>query len=174
MGGGLRGEQGAGPGRQHRLRHGLVVNYPEGTVTGLIGTTVCAEPGDSGGPLFAQDVALGVTSGGSGDCATGGVTYFQPVTAAMAALGVKFMGTTDSVAAATPGSVTSSPTSPPRDALSRSVDQRTAHVGITGLRTLGPGLLVIAVSLLGLVTVFCIRSAKVRRDYRYESFRDWH
>ena len=31
------------------------VNYPEGTVTGLIQTDVCAEPGDSGGSLFTQD-----------------------------------------------------------------------------------------------------------------------
>lgn len=55
------------------------VNFPEGTVTGLIGTTVCAEPGDSGGPLFARDTALGLTSGGSGDCQRGGITFFQPV-----------------------------------------------------------------------------------------------
>lgn len=39
------------------------VNYPEGTVTGLIETDVCAEPGDSGGPMFSEGVALGVTSG---------------------------------------------------------------------------------------------------------------
>ncbi|MEU5028103.1 S1 family peptidase [Streptomyces milbemycinicus] len=64
------------------------VNYPEGTVSGLIQTDVCAEPGDSGGPLFAQNVALGVTSGGTGDCTSGGVTFFQPVTKAMTALGV--------------------------------------------------------------------------------------
>ncbi|MYQ31086.1 S1 family peptidase, partial [Streptomyces sp. SID4956] len=45
------------------------VNYPEGTVTGLIQTNVCAEPGDSGGSLFTQDgLAIGLTSGGSGDC----------------------------------------------------------------------------------------------------------
>ncbi len=47
------------------------VNYPEGTVTGLIETNVCAEPGDSGGPMFADGVALGLTSGGSGDCTQG-------------------------------------------------------------------------------------------------------
>ena len=29
------------------------VTYPEGTVDGLIQTDVCAEPGDSGGSLFA-------------------------------------------------------------------------------------------------------------------------
>jgi streptogrisin D len=64
------------------------VNYPEGTVTGLIQTTVCAEPGDSGGPLFTQDgSAIGLTSGGSGDCTSGGVTFFQPVTTALEAVG---------------------------------------------------------------------------------------
>ena len=30
------------------------VSYPEGTVDGLIQTDVCAEPGDSGGSLFAE------------------------------------------------------------------------------------------------------------------------
>ncbi|HWH00005.1 MAG TPA: carbohydrate-binding protein, partial [Pilimelia sp.] len=44
-----------------------------------IRTTVCAEPGDSGGSLIAGTQAQGVTSGGSGNCRTGGTTYFQPV-----------------------------------------------------------------------------------------------
>ncbi|MET7438605.1 S1 family peptidase [Streptomyces sp. NPDC005568] len=40
------------------------VNYPEGTVAGLIQTDVCAEPGDSGGSLFTQDgSAIGLNSG---------------------------------------------------------------------------------------------------------------
>ncbi|AWW36236.1 S1 family peptidase [Streptomyces cadmiisoli] len=64
------------------------VNYPEGTVTGLIQTDVCAEPGDSGGSMFTQDgLALGLTSGGSGDCTVGGETFFQPVTTALEAVG---------------------------------------------------------------------------------------
>ncbi|MDX3511494.1 S1 family peptidase [Streptomyces caniscabiei] len=64
------------------------VNYPEGTVTGLIQTDVCAEPGDSGGSLFTEDgQAIGLTSGGSGDCTVGGETFFQPVTTALAATG---------------------------------------------------------------------------------------
>ncbi|MEV5319598.1 S1 family peptidase [Streptomyces sp. NPDC052687] len=64
------------------------VNYPEGTVTGLIQTNVCAEPGDSGGSMFTQDgLALGLTSGGSGDCTAGGETFFQPVTTALEAVG---------------------------------------------------------------------------------------
>ncbi|MGH3876602.1 MAG: S1 family peptidase [Actinophytocola sp.] len=64
------------------------VTYPEGTVTGLIETDVCAEPGDSGGSLFtAEGGAVGLTSGGSGDCTQGGVTFFAPVTTALAATG---------------------------------------------------------------------------------------
>lgn len=65
------------------------VTYPEGTVDGLIQTDVCAEPGDSGGSLFAGDKALGLTSGGSGNCSSGGETYFQPVPAALEALGAQ-------------------------------------------------------------------------------------
>ena len=64
------------------------VNYPEGTVTGLIQTNVCAEPGDSGGSMFTRDgLAIGLTSGGSGDCTSGGETFFQPVTTALEAVG---------------------------------------------------------------------------------------
>jgi hypothetical protein len=58
---------------------GATVTYSEGRVTGLTQTTVCAEPGDSGGPFYSGTQAQGVTSGGSGDCTSGGVTYFQPV-----------------------------------------------------------------------------------------------
>ena len=64
------------------------VNYAEGSVSGLIRTTVCAEPGDSGGSLFAGTTALGLTSGGSGNCSSGGTTYFQPVTEALSRYGV--------------------------------------------------------------------------------------
>ena len=59
-----------------------------GTVSGLIQTTVCAEPGDSGGPMYDGTKALGLTSGGSGDCRSGGTTFFQPVTEAASAYGV--------------------------------------------------------------------------------------
>ncbi|GAA1871491.1 S1 family peptidase [Myceligenerans crystallogenes] len=60
-----------------------------GTVRGLIQTNVCAEPGDSGGPLYDGTKALGLTSGGSGNCRTGGTTFFQPVTEAARAYGVE-------------------------------------------------------------------------------------
>ncbi|MFS4096608.1 S1 family peptidase [Streptomyces sp. AF1A] len=65
------------------------VNYSEGTVSGLIQTDVCAEPGDSGGSLFSGGNAIGLTSGGSGDCASGGETFFQPVTAVLSATGAR-------------------------------------------------------------------------------------
>ncbi len=55
------------------------VNYQEGSVSGLTRTDVCAEPGDSGGSWVSGTQAQGVTSGGSGDCTSGGTTYFQPV-----------------------------------------------------------------------------------------------
>ncbi|MDL4819436.1 S1 family peptidase [Actinomadura opuntiae] len=64
------------------------VNYQEGSVSGLIRTTVCAEPGDSGGSLFAGSSALGLTSGGSGNCSSGGTTFFQPVTEPLSVYGV--------------------------------------------------------------------------------------
>ncbi|MFG3421534.1 S1 family peptidase [Micromonospora sp. NPDC049460] len=64
------------------------VNYAEGSVSGLIRTNVCAEPGDSGGSLFSGSTALGLTSGGSGNCSWGGTTYFQPVTEALSRYGV--------------------------------------------------------------------------------------
>ncbi|MGV9692677.1 S1 family peptidase [Streptomyces sp. NPDC003444] len=65
------------------------VNYGGGDiVSGLIRTNVCAEPGDSGGPLYSGTRAIGLTSGGSGNCSSGGTTFFQPVTEALSAYGV--------------------------------------------------------------------------------------
>ncbi|MEU5683012.1 S1 family peptidase [Streptomyces venezuelae] len=65
------------------------VNYGGGDVVyGMIKTTVCAEPGDSGGPLYSGSTALGLTSGGSGNCSSGGTTFFQPVTEALRAYNV--------------------------------------------------------------------------------------
>ncbi|MFF9071814.1 S1 family peptidase [Streptomyces sp. NPDC014735] len=65
------------------------VNYGNGDIVyGMIKTNVCAEPGDSGGPLYSGSKAIGLTSGGSGNCSSGGTTYFQPVTEALSAYGV--------------------------------------------------------------------------------------
>ncbi|WP_247597763.1 S1 family peptidase [Streptomyces sp. RKND-216] len=67
------------------------VNYGNGDIVrGLIRTTVCAEPGDSGGPLYDGTTALGLTSGGSGDCSGGSATtFFQPVNEPLQRYGVE-------------------------------------------------------------------------------------
>jgi len=67
------------------------VRYSQGAVYGLIRTTVCAEPGDSGGSLVAGTQAQGVTSGGSGNCRYGGTTYFQPVNEILQAYGLRLV-----------------------------------------------------------------------------------
>ncbi|MFF9359878.1 S1 family peptidase [Streptomyces griseoluteus] len=55
------------------------VNYSQGAVYQLTKTSVCAEPGDSGGAFISGDQAQGVTSGGWGNCSSGGETWFQPI-----------------------------------------------------------------------------------------------
>ncbi|KAF9732071.1 hypothetical protein PMIN06_002681 [Paraphaeosphaeria minitans] len=67
---------------------GATVRYSQGSVTGLTQTNVCAEPGDSGGSWYSGSQAQGVTSGGSGDCSSGGTTYFQPVNRILSAYGL--------------------------------------------------------------------------------------
>ena len=66
----------------------VTVNYAEGTVYGLIKTNVCAESGDSGASLYDGTIALGVLSGGGGNCTSGGITYYQPITEPLSAYGV--------------------------------------------------------------------------------------
>ncbi|MET8830392.1 S1 family peptidase [Streptomyces sp. NPDC004610] len=57
------------------------VNYGNGQVVyGTIQTNACAQPGDSGGPLFGGNTAYGLLSGGSGNCTVGGTTFYEPVT----------------------------------------------------------------------------------------------
>ena len=55
------------------------INYAQGAVYEMVGTSVCAEGGDSGGSFITGDQAQGVTSGGYGNCSSGGRTWFQPV-----------------------------------------------------------------------------------------------
>lgn len=156
------------------------VNYPEGTVTGLIETDVCAEPGDSGGPMFSEGIALGVTSGGNGDCTTGGTTFFQPVTKALTALNVQLITATPPPGAqsAAPGpateagqsGMTPSAARPGSSAPVTGVDGRTLLARLTDTRNVGPGLLVIAGSVIALVATRYIRAEQDRKAYqRYYS-----
>ncbi|QXJ22112.1 alpha-lytic protease prodomain-containing protein [Actinomadura graeca] len=65
------------------------VNYSEGSVSGLIETTACTQPGDSGGSLQAGNTAVGIVSGGStGACRSGYQSYFQPLDEALQAAGL--------------------------------------------------------------------------------------
>ncbi|MGC4770077.1 S1 family peptidase [Micromonospora sp. DT44] len=66
------------------------VNYATGVVYGLIRTNICAEAGDSGGPLYVASTGtiIGILSGGSGNCTSGGTTYYQPIAEVLAAYGL--------------------------------------------------------------------------------------
>ena len=63
--------------------------YAQGCVYQLTRTTACAQPGDSGGPYVSSTrQAQGVLSGGSGNCSTGGTTFFQPLTEILSVYGL--------------------------------------------------------------------------------------
>ncbi|MEU3400755.1 S1 family peptidase [Streptomyces filamentosus] len=65
------------------------VNYSQGAVYQMTKTSVCAEGGDSGGSFLSGDQAQGVTSGGWGNCSSGGETWFQPVNEILARYGLR-------------------------------------------------------------------------------------
>ncbi|ASO19610.1 hypothetical protein FHR81_000712 [Actinoalloteichus hoggarensis] len=69
----------------------VTVNYSQGAVHQMTQTSVCAEPGDSGGSYITGDQAQGVTSGGSGNCTTGGRTFFQPVNEILSVYGLSLV-----------------------------------------------------------------------------------
>jgi hypothetical protein len=52
---------------------------------------VCAEGGDSGGSFITGDQAQGVTSGGYGNCSSGGRTWFQPINEILRAYGLTLL-----------------------------------------------------------------------------------
>ncbi|MGO1049039.1 S1 family peptidase [Crossiella sp. CA198] len=70
------------------LSHNETINYAQGAVHQMTGTSVCAEGGDSGGSFITGDQAQGVTSGGYGDCRGGGRTWFQPINEILSTYGL--------------------------------------------------------------------------------------
>jgi streptogrisin C len=62
--------------------------YAQGSVSGLSRSNACAEPGDSGGSWISGNQAQGVTSGGTGNCTSGGTMWFQPVNEILGAYGL--------------------------------------------------------------------------------------
>ncbi|MEV8549405.1 trypsin-like serine protease [Streptomyces glaucescens] len=91
-------------------QHDTSVSYAEGRVDGLTQTTVCAEPGDSGGPYVAGVQAQGVTSGGSGDCTSGGTTFYQPVNPILSDFGLTLTTAASGQAAPAPQGTTTADT----------------------------------------------------------------
>lgn len=74
------------------LARNQTVNYGNGEVIdGLTHTNACAETGDSGGSFITGTQAQGVTSGGIGDCRSGGETFFQPVNEALSTYGLSLV-----------------------------------------------------------------------------------
>ncbi|MGW0928068.1 S1 family peptidase [Streptomyces sp. NPDC002644] len=67
------------------------VNYSQGAVYQMTKTSVCAEGGDSGGAFISGDQAQGVTSGGWGNCSTGGQTWHQPVNEILSRYGLTLL-----------------------------------------------------------------------------------
>lgn len=71
---------------------GETVNYGDGNVVnGLTRTSICAEAGDSGGPIMSGNQAQGTLSGGSGGCLLGGQSYFQPIQEVLATYGLALL-----------------------------------------------------------------------------------
>ncbi|MFI1996225.1 ricin-type beta-trefoil lectin domain protein [Actinoplanes sp. NPDC020271] len=64
------------------------INYAQGAVSGLSRSNACAEPGDSGGSWISGNQAQGVTSGGTGNCTSGGTMWFQPVNEILSVYGL--------------------------------------------------------------------------------------
>ncbi|ATE55709.1 S1 family peptidase [Actinosynnema pretiosum] len=67
------------------------VNYQQGAVHQMTKTSVCAQPGDSGGSFITGDQAQGVTSGGWGNCSSGGETWYQPVREILSVYGLSLV-----------------------------------------------------------------------------------
>ncbi|GAA4241858.1 hypothetical protein GCM10022254_72390 [Actinomadura meridiana] len=82
---GLGGTSGATTGTVTALN--VTVNNQEGAVTGLIRTTLCVQPGDSGAPVFAGSRAIGIIVGGT--CSSGGTAYVQPIAEPLQAYGLE-------------------------------------------------------------------------------------
>jgi streptogrisin D len=74
------------------LAYNVTVNYAEGTVFGLTRTSICTQPGDSGGAMYAGSLAQGITSGGTiGGCGAGFRSFFQPADEALSAYGLTLL-----------------------------------------------------------------------------------
>jgi hypothetical protein len=63
------------------------VTFPEGTMTGLVRSTLCPDTGGTGTPVFSGSTGLSMVVGGAGNCTSGGTTYSQPIAPLLAQTG---------------------------------------------------------------------------------------
>jgi streptogrisin C len=73
--------------------HNVTINYAQGQVFEASQTSACAQGGDSGGSFISGNQAQGVTSGGSGNCTTGGTIFYQPVNEILSVYGLSLKTT---------------------------------------------------------------------------------
>jgi streptogrisin D len=74
------------------LAYNVTVRYAEGAVSGLTRTSICTQPGDSGGAMFAGSQAQGITSGGTiGGCSGNFQSFFQPADEALSVYGLTLL-----------------------------------------------------------------------------------
>jgi streptogrisin D len=72
--------------------YNVTVRYAEGTVYGLTRTNICTQPGDSGGAMYYNNLAQGITSGGTiGGCGSGFQSFFQPADEALSVYGLTLL-----------------------------------------------------------------------------------
>jgi streptogrisin C len=70
----------------------VTVQFPEGTVTGLMEASFCSEPRDIGAPVVTPDgQAQGIVVGASGSCSSGGTSFIQPLLPILQAYGLQLL-----------------------------------------------------------------------------------
>jgi hypothetical protein len=75
-----------------------ILGEESGQIIGhLVQNSACAEHGDSGGPWFFNNYAMGIMVGGQGGCPSGGPSVFDDLHATDHALGMKVVGSVGTV-----------------------------------------------------------------------------
>lgn len=67
------------------------VSFPEGTINGLAQTNMCMEAGSGGAPVYSGSAAEGILLGGSGNCSSGGQSFFMPIVEILSETGLSLV-----------------------------------------------------------------------------------
>ncbi|NJP68649.1 S1 family peptidase, partial [Streptomyces spiramenti] len=70
--------------------HNQTLGFPQGALTGVSRASLCPDPGDTGRALVAAGTArvVGIVVAGSGNCTTGGTTFYLPIQPILAQYGL--------------------------------------------------------------------------------------